>query len=55
MGDNRDNSLDSRYWGFVPFDNVVGHIVVLLVMDTNIPIAKFLDKLSSVRLSESVL
>ncbi|MGH9511008.1 MAG: signal peptidase I [Terriglobales bacterium] len=24
MGDNRDDSLDSRYWGFIPKENVIG-------------------------------
>jgi signal peptidase I len=24
MGDNRDDSLDSRYWGFIPRDNIIG-------------------------------
>ena len=31
MGDNRDNSLDSRYWGFVPEDHIVGTPIVVLI------------------------
>ncbi|MEJ5244163.1 MAG: signal peptidase I [Bacteroidota bacterium] len=29
IGDNRDFSLDSRYWGFIPYDNVLGKPLII--------------------------
>jgi signal peptidase I len=51
MGDHRDNSLDSRYWGFIPKENLVGTpMIVYWSWDTEIPIYNIFAKLGSVRL-----
>ncbi|MCS6809626.1 MAG: S26 family signal peptidase, partial [Bacteroidota bacterium] len=50
MGDNRDNSLDSRYWGFIPMDDVVGTpLIVYWSWETNLP--NILEKFATIRLS----
>ena len=52
MGDNRNNSLDSRFWGFVPHDHVVGKpLFVWMSIDPN---EGFLDKIRWNRLFKRI-
>lgn len=45
VGDNRDNSYDSRHWGLVPRDNVVGEaMVVYWSANRQIPLYNLFDK-----------
>lgn len=43
MGDNRDNSSDSRDWGFVPVSNVIGE-PILVYWSYDAPTARWLDE-----------
>lgn len=50
MGDNRDDSLDSRYWGFVPRDMVEGEaFITLFSWDRDIPFTDFFRLIGSIR------
>lgn len=50
MGDHRDNSLDSRYWGFIPRENLVGSpLIVYWSWNSDLPIYDIFGRIASVR------
>ena len=58
LGDNRDNSLDSRYWGFVPEDKIIGR-AFLIYWSINIDrkvtsISEFFKSIRTKRIFKSV-
>jgi signal peptidase I len=53
MGDNRHDSQDSRYWGFVPEDHIVGK-AWFIWMSLNSNADSFLDKIRWSRIFTSI-
>lgn len=55
MGDNRDNSFDSRYWGLVPYKFVMGAPLILYFsFDKSQPLTKFYKMIRWNRLLHTV-
>lgn len=50
LGDNRENSLDSRYWGFVPYRNIIGEaLIVYWSWNPEVAFSNVIEKFGSVR------
>ena len=55
MGDNRDNSEDSRYWGFVPGENIRGEaLIIYFSWNTRLPLYRIFEKIRWKRITNLI-
>lgn len=55
MGDNRDNSADSRYWGFLREEDIVGQaLVIYLSWNKNAPLHRFYEMIRWNRMARMI-
>lgn len=55
MGDNRDNSSDSRFWGFLPRENVVGQaLIIYFSWDREAPLYKIFKRIRWTRIGDPI-
>jgi len=55
MGDNRDNSADSRYWGLVTSDHIVGQaLVIYFSWESKLPWTQFFRKIRFGRIGQVI-